>query len=92
MLSTGTPFADSTETNVCLISLGTQLAPSPAAFVMMRNALITLFAVNGVPTLEVKIRPCSAQTSPPRDSVSLLLLPLLTQRFYARTRQRQGAA
>ena len=54
MLSTGTPLADRTDTKVCRISRGTQSSPSPAFLVMMRNARITLFAVRGVPILEVK--------------------------------------
>ena len=57
MFSTGTPLADKTETKVCLISRGAQSGPSPAFLVMIRNARMTLFAVSGVPTLDVKIRP-----------------------------------
>ena len=70
MLSTGTPFADRTDTKVCRISRGTQSSPRPAFLVMMRNARITLFAVSGVPTREAKTRPCSCHSSP-ADSRSL---------------------
>jgi hypothetical protein len=57
MLSTGTPFAERTDTNVCLISRGIQSCPSPAFFVIARNARITLFALKGVPTLDAKTGP-----------------------------------
>jgi len=57
MLSTGTPFADRTDTKVCLISRGTLSSPRPAFSVISRKAQITLFAVRGVPILEAKIGP-----------------------------------
>ncbi len=66
MLSTGTPFADSTDTNVCRISRGTQSSPRPAFFVMILNALITLFAVKAVPTLDANSSPVFCHTSPAR--------------------------
>ena len=56
MLSTGTPFADRTDTKVCLISRGTQSSPRPAFLVMMRKARMTLFTDNGVPTREAIAR------------------------------------
>jgi hypothetical protein len=64
MLSTGTPFADRTDTKVCLISRGTQSSPRPAFFVMIQNARITLFAVRGVPIRDAKTRPWSRVRRP----------------------------
>jgi hypothetical protein len=66
MLSTGTPLADSTDTKVCRISLGAQFSPSPAAFVMIRKARITLLALSGVPIRDAKIRPWTSHSCPAR--------------------------
>jgi hypothetical protein len=40
--STGTPRADSSDTNVCRISRGTHPVPSPASSVIARNIRRTL--------------------------------------------------
>ena len=48
ILSTGTPLADSTDTNVCGISRGAHAFPSPAFSVSPWNARITLLAFSAV--------------------------------------------
>jgi len=67
MLSKGTSLADSTETNVCLISLGGQSFPSPDRSVIARNERMTLYALSGVPTVDAKTRPRSCHSSPARS-------------------------
>ncbi len=54
--ATGTPLAERTDTNVCLISRGAQLGPSPAFSVIRRNALITLVAVSGLPIWDAQTK------------------------------------
>lgn len=43
---------------------GDPVLPSPAFTVISRKARITLFALNGVPTLDAKTRPWSCHNSP----------------------------
>ena len=92
MFSTGTPLADRTDTNVCLISRGAQPCPSPAFSVSVRNARITLFALSGVPTVDEKTRPWSCQSGPGAQPVLGLELPVLAERLDAAPGERQGPA
>ena len=94
MLSTGTPFADSNDTNVCLISRGAHSGPSPAFSVSALNDRMTLLALSGVPIVEAKTRPWSCHSAPARSRSPAWRLQCSrsasTQRLDAAPRQRQG--